>query len=279
MAWNTTFDVSEFEAAAGGFLRADPVRNTTLLSITATVLTHGADAYGDAPPKFGWYREPGEPVRAAFLRTPPHPAVVGDLPVGAVESLVEVLAEAPGVSGPAESVKAFGRAWQVATGRVPEVAANRRLYRLAELTPPRLMPDGKARVAGVADRELLIDWHAAFAEQASMRSPALGRVVDSKVRDGDLMLWEVDGVPVSMAGITEPLAGVARVAPVYTPPERRGRSYAGAVTTAISRRALDAGHEVVLFTDLANPTSNALYQRLGYREVGDWLELELETGS
>jgi predicted GNAT family acetyltransferase len=89
---------------------------------------------------------------------------------------------------------------------------------------------------------------------------------------GGFLLWEAAGGPVSLAGMTRAVAGVVRVGPVYTPPERRGAGYAGAVTAAISRAALDAGaEEVVLFTDLANPTSNALYQKIGYRPVSDRL--------
>jgi predicted GNAT family acetyltransferase len=63
---------------------------------------------------------------------------------------------------------------------------------------------------------------------------------------------------------------MVRVGPVYTPPEHRGLGYAGAVTATVSRAALDAGAcEVVLFTDLANPVSNALYRRIGYQPVSD----------
>jgi predicted GNAT family acetyltransferase len=75
---------------------------------------------------------------------------------------------------------------------------------------------------------------------------------------------------VSMAGLTRQVAGTIRVGPVYTPPGLRRRGYAGAVTAAVSRAALDAGaDEVLLFTDLANPTSNSLYQRLGFQPVED----------
>jgi predicted GNAT family acetyltransferase len=92
------------------------------------------------------------------------------------------------------------------------------------------------------------------------------------------MLWEADGVPVSMAGLSRDVAGVVRVQAVYTPPEHRRRGYGGAITTAVSQAALDAGAaEVVLFTDLANPTSNALYQRLGYQPIGDRVQLLLDV--
>jgi predicted GNAT family acetyltransferase len=74
-----------------------------------------------------------------------------------------------------------------------------------------------------------------------------------------------------MAGATPLIAGQIRVAPVYTPAPLRGRGYAGAATTEVSRAALAAGaDEVLLFTDLANPTSNGLYQRIGYRPVADF---------
>jgi predicted GNAT family acetyltransferase len=80
---------------------------------------------------------------------------------------------------------------------------------------------------------------------------------------------------VSFAGRTRIAAGTGRVAPVYTPAELRGRGYAGAATSAVTRQLLDAGaDDVVLFTDLANPTSNALYQRLGYRPIEDRTVLE-----
>jgi predicted GNAT family acetyltransferase len=90
------------------------------------------------------------------------------------------------------------------------------------------------------------------------------------------MLWAVDGVPVSMAGVSPVIAGQGRVAPVYTPTELRGRGYAGMATVAASRALIAAGaDEVLLYTDLANPTSNALYQRLGYRPVENVTVLDL----
>ena len=72
---------------------------------------------------------------------------------------------------------------------------------------------------------------------------------------------------------------MVRILIVYTPPEHRGRGYGGAATTVVTRQALDAGRigDVVLFTDLANPTSNALYQRLGYRPVEDRVVVEFSS--
>jgi predicted GNAT family acetyltransferase len=95
-------------------------------------------------------------------------------------------------------------------------------------------------------------------------------MVDERLSYRGLTLWEDAGQPVSMAGLTRPAAGQVRVGPVYTPPGRRGQGYAGALTCVVSQAAQDAGADrVLLFTDLANPTSNALYQRLGYEPVED----------
>ena len=95
--------------------------------------------------------------------------------------------------------------------------------------------------------------------------------MNDRIGWGGLVLWEHEGRPVSLAGRNRAAAGQARVGPVYTPPELRGRGFGGAATAAITQAALDDGAEgVVLFTDLANPASNTLYQRLGYRPVSDW---------
>jgi predicted GNAT family acetyltransferase len=133
-------------------------------------------------------------------------------------------------------------------------------------------------VATSADLDLLTGWFTQFAHEVGDQVISVERAVSDRLSYGGLTLWEVDGAPVSMAGITRLLEGDGiRVAPVYTPKELRGRGYAGAVTTAVCRDAFDRGaREVSLFTDVANPTSNALYQRLGFRPLGDRVVFHFE---
>ncbi|MBV9170302.1 MAG: GNAT family N-acetyltransferase, partial [Chloroflexi bacterium] len=89
-------------------------------------------------------------------------------------------------------------------------------------------------------------------------------------------LWvDADEVPVSLATRRRPISGSARIGPVYTPPSQRGRGYGSAVTAAATREVLDLGAIPVLFTDLANPVSNSIYQRLGYRPVDDYAMITL----
>jgi predicted GNAT family acetyltransferase len=149
------------------------------------------------------------------------------------------------------------------------------------LTVPNPAPPGRARIVGEQDREQLMRWWGEFAEavgDVAARDPA--EWADSRIAYGGIMFWESeDGTPLSMAGVTPVVAGQVRVAPVYTPPHLRGHGYAGAVTAAVSRAVLATGiREVLLFTDLSNPTSNGLYQRIGYRAVADFVVYDF-TGS
>ncbi|WUH96277.1 GNAT family N-acetyltransferase [Spirillospora sp. NBC_00431] len=162
------------------------------------------------------------------------------------------------------------------TGGAGRVKERQRLYRLGRLEVPDPLPEGAARVAGAADGALVLDWFAAFGREAGDYGDTNRAAIEAKLGDGRVTLWEAGGRPVAVAGRTPTVAGMARVAPVYTPPEHRRRGYAAAVTAAVTRAALDGGAtEVVLFTDLANPTSNGVYQRLGYRTVQDRVVLDL----
>jgi predicted GNAT family acetyltransferase len=156
-----------------------------------------------------------------------------------------------------------------------------RLYALGQLLPPARPPPGQARTASAEDTAMLLAWLDAFHDEAGPQGPNESeRLVNDRIGFGGLVLWERYGRPVSLAGRNRAAAGQARIGPVYTPPELRGRGFGGAATVAITQAALDDGAEgVVLFTDLANPASNTLYQRLGYRPVSDWTVLRFGAPS
>ena len=268
MIWSSTEDVEEFLVTAGAFLRSRAAEHSILLSVSDMLRSIGRPGVA----RFGWWIGPDGNVAAVFLRTPPHPVLMGHAPVDAAGALAETLLplypDLPGVNGSPEVADAFAAAWCRATGTTAEVHRRTRLYRLGTLTPPATA--GTPRAAGAADRDLVLDWFAAFGAEIGEALPDLPEMVDDAVGGGLVTLWQVDGVPVSMAAATREVAGVVRVAPVYTPPGARRHGYGGAVTAAVSRAALDAGAtDVVLYTDLANPTSNSIYQRLGYRPVHD----------
>lgn len=282
MAWTLTDDVTAFLSAAGGFLRSRPAENTLLLTITENLRLRGAERYGDEPPLFGWWTGAGGAVESAMLQTPPFPAVLTRSPDVAAASLAQAWdAGRPlvGVNAEESTAQAFAEAWCVRAGagaKVRERERNR-LYRLAGLLDPEPMPPGRARTAAEADRELLVCWLTEFTAEVTGPGPDVAALVEDRIGYGGLVLWELDGVPVSVAGLTRTVAGAVRVGPVYTPGALRGRRYAAAVTAAVSRAAVGAGaREVLLFTDLANPTSNALYQRIGYVPVTDRVILDFD---
>jgi hypothetical protein len=149
-----------------------------------------------------------------------------------------------------------------------------RVYELRQVIPPE-HPGGRMREAVEADLALASGWVLGFLRDAKLHDPpemAL-KALRNRIAEHQIYLWETDGKPVSMAAAARPGVRGTTVNLVYTPPERRRRGYATACVAALSQRLLDAGYEFcTLFTDLANSTSNSIYQKIGYRPVCDFNE-------
>ncbi|MGW6703966.1 GNAT family N-acetyltransferase [Streptomyces sp. NPDC054956] len=276
MPWTLTSDLTAYLAAARPAVAADPVANTILLTVIDALERRGLDAYGSAEPLFGWWTGGDGTVAGALLRTPPYPMLVGTVPAEALPELGAALGSDPllagvdAVNARREDALALAAAWGKPTG----VAEENRLYRLAGLLAPDPAPSGRARPAGEADLPLLLDWVTAFKQESGEGGAASEAALRDRLSYGGMLLWEDAGNPVSLAGFFRPIRSVSRIGPVYTPRELRGRGYAAGVTHATSEAAYAAGaSEVLLFTDLANPTSNGVYQRLGYTPVEDRLKV------
>ncbi|MEU1690763.1 GNAT family N-acetyltransferase [Streptomyces hirsutus] len=275
--WHLTEDVDDFLTRAGDFLRSRPGSHVMQLTWAERVRARGADAFGTEAPVFGVLERAGE-VGATFYRLPPRALGLSPLTPEEADSLAAHLAALGHslslVSADHGTATVFAEAWQRHTGATPELRDTRlRLYRLGTLTPPEPLPAGRGRVLGEQDLDQVMFWCGEFAK-------AVGEDVSisddtwagTRFADKRYTLWETsDGTPVSIAGMNPMIGGQIQVDIVYTPAHLRGHGYAGAVTAEVSRAALAAGaREVVLFADLSNPTSNALYQRLGYRTLTDW---------
>lgn len=272
MTWTFTTDLAAYRAAAGAAVAALPVPNTLLLSVADALERRGLHTFGPDAPFFGWWTGADGAVSGALVCTPPHPLQLGALAEEAVSALAGALASEPllaglpGVNARRADADVLAAAW----GRPARVVEELRLYRLAGRVPPRPSPAGAARVAGGADASLLVAWMEAFHTELGIPAGACEALVRDRVSYGGFLLWEDDGVPVSLASFSRPIGSTSRVGPVYTPPGLRGRGYAAGVTHATGGAARAAGaSEVILFTDLANPTSNGLYLRLGYVPVED----------
>lgn len=265
--------VAEFRALAGEFLEAREAEHNLIFGICSQIESDPTQ-YPD-PPYLGAVLEAGRVVGAA-LRTPPWRLVVSvmDDP-RAVEALAADLSgEAiPGVVGPAKDAGAFAAAWGRHAGVAPRLTAHERAFRLSAVRPPRPAP-GEMVIAEAADRSILRDWIQAFHDEAMGDAPHqdYDAMADRWIRrlGRTAYLWIDEGRPVSLAGAGGLTPNGIRVGPVYTPPELRGRGYASNLVAGVSQAQLDDGRRFVfLFTDLANPTSNKIYQDIGYEPVID----------
>ena len=278
-----TGGAAAFLEQASGFLLEAEARHNLAFGIVSFALDH-PDVYGEVR---GWVvREAGDVVGAA-LRTPPYNLVLARPAMpGALEALAgSIPEELPGVVGAVPEVDGFASAWSPLHGVTPATRFDQRIYALEELVPPRGV-DGVMRRASVDDRALVLEWMTAFTHEALRGGDDPGRIersVDARLGAegaGGICLWVTGGKPVSLAGFGGPTPNGLRIGPVYTPPEHRGHGFGSAVTAAASQVALDHGKRFCfLYTDLANPTSNAIYMRLGYRPVCDSREVAFRARS
>lgn len=254
---------------AGSFLEGDEAQNCLLLGIGAS-LAEG-DMTLPEPPILATVEDGGRVVLAAIC-TPPHNLMLSTGEVSAVRALCDGLerdgVDLPGVTGPAAGAEAFAEAW---AGSERELTMRQGVYSSAKVIPPA-HPGGALRVARKADHERLVAWTLAFNAEAGNAGSDAGarRIVAEVTRQRRMFVWENDGEPVAVAAARQPTPHGIRVGYVYTPPERRRRGYASAVTAGATQAMLDEGYaRCFLFTDLANPTSNAIYQRIGYVRRGE----------
>ncbi len=262
-------------------LEASEARNGLMLGLALRV-EQDPHYYGDGDPYFATVAEPARKddgnIIAAALMTPPHGVVLycdSAEETAALNAIAHNLYTAkwgvPTVHGPSSAAARFAAIWCELTDAPYSVGMEQRAFELREVIQPRDSP-GYLRAATMADYDLAIQWFRAFGREAieDEDEAQLHKAVTQKMTDGYLFFWE-DEEPVSMAGLTRPTARGIAIGPVYTPPDQRGRGYASSAVARLSQDMLDAGKEFcALFTDLANPTSNSIYQKIGYRAVGDF---------
>ena len=269
-------DVETFLAEAGPFLAEREAEHNLLFGICSQ-LVRDPRAFGEAP--YLAISQDGGRIVGAAIRTAPYNLVLSETDdLAAIEPLVRDVRSSvgtlPGVLGPGQAASAFVRAWCERGSGNATLAMSSRIYRAARATPPSGVA-GAMRPSRDTDHELLIDWSDAFASEALPEDATIepSEVMVERRRgdpDGGWRLWEDDGRVVSLAGFGSRTPNGIRVGPVYTPPEFRGKGYASALVGRMTAELLDGRHRFCfLFTDLANPTSNGIYQRIGYEAVTD----------
>lgn len=265
---------------AGAFLAGDPVRHNLILTLLETRARE---------PETGRYwvmstgAEGSRSVVGVALQSPTtYAATITPMPraaaVAVVDAVVDAGIDVPGVMGEPAAAAAFAGHWTERTRSVAAPTAGLRLYEVVDVIDPRPAPGGPVP-AKPTDRELLVSWFDAFAVETGSPPEAATAAVDRRLPAGHISLWRDGGEAVAMTAVSEPVAGVARIAPVYTPRRLRGRGFASNLVAHLSRRVLDAGQRCMLYTDLANPTSNAVYRALGYTAVDEAVRYTFTTKS
>lgn len=274
----------EFYALARPYLLRQEAANNLLLGLTGNLIKQ-PNIFGSEVPYFGIVRAgddaSGEIIGVA-LRTPPRAVLLSHqenreavrLIVDDLHALYPTL---PSVRAEKEDSRHFAELWVLQSGQRATPGMFERIYSVDAIIPVSNVP-GSARPAGEADRETLQQWMRAFQAEAfpsqtAIKDNDLKSLIDSRINPdlGGMYFWvDESGQPVSMAGYTGFTENGVRVGPVYTPSEFRGYGYGSAVTAAVSQMLLDSGRKFCfLFTDLSNPTSNKIYQHIGYKPVCD----------
>ncbi len=286
-------DPAAFLAAAGDHLALDPVISTVISSVADRAVRDLAD--GRQPPAEDWWlvvRDAAGMVVGAGMRTAPfqpRPAFLLPMPQEAAVELAAVLhgrdEELTAVNGALPATRICADELARRTGRVVRVAQHTRLFELGELKAPRPAP-GHLRPAVEDDLDLALAWFHAFmadADEQAGRAPGVSahETPDEaemlrRITAGRIWFWcDEAGERVHLTGANAPSFGVARIGPVYTPQQARGRGFASAAVAEVSRQIVAGGARPCLFTDQANPTSNSIYLKLGFEPVVDMANLTI----
>lgn len=253
---------------ANEFLSSEPVLHNLLLTIL-----HARVAQAD-PGRY-WIAVEGEKTVGVVLQSPlTFPATLTPMRPQAVQAVADAIADQgvalPGINGDAGTAASFAGHWSERRKSAATPMMGMRLYELMELgETPRV--EGRLRQAGEKDRSLMIRWTRAFQDEIGESSRDTELRVDKGLATGQIWVWNQNGETTSMAVGRDPVQGVVRVAGVYTPPQKRGHGYAEACVHALSKHLREQGQRCILYTDLANPTSNSIYRRIGYRAVAEAL--------
>ena len=183
----------------------------------------------------------------------------------------------PGVMSEKGLAEKFAEVYSHKKGVGFEVNFNQRIYELKAVSK-EVFHQGNLRLVNEKDMAFLPYWIEGitgdiWGDLKSVQDDP--KHYAYQIATNNVYVLEIDGMPVSMAKISRECEQICGIGYVYTPPYFRGKGYASACVAKLSQVVLDRGFSgCVLYTDLANPTSNSIYQKIGYHEVCDSVEIK-----
>ena len=276
---NTYSDAASFLLKTRAALEKHEAANNLMLGLSLNLQRYPERI--KTPPYFATVEDESGLVLAALM-TPPHRLILypaQDDYGHALELLAQNLMEngwsVSGALGPDQLAAAFAQKWATVSARSYREGLHERIYALTQVIWPPSTP-GQLRLATLDDLELVSEWLYLFQQEAfgEANREMASEAAKNKLKDGDFYLWELDDKQlVSIAAKNRATANGICIGPVYTPPVYRGKGYASVCVAQLSQSLLDNGKRFCcLFTDLANPTSNSIYQKIGYQPVCDFNE-------
>lgn len=267
------WDVAEFYALAEPMLMQHEAENNFMLGLAA-----GLRKKPPAPENLYVIVFDGDVIIAAATMTPPWPLGVTRGPEAAMIALAEYLCEhklsVAEFCGPTIAAEQCAQSMAKRVGWRVQLRDRMRIFQLTRVIPPRPIP-GSMRVADEHDEKLVLDWMAAFGREIEEMHEIPRERILERIALKQFHLWE-DPLPVSIAGWTGRTPNGVRINAVYTPPQMRGRGCASNVVAELTQKMLDDGRKFCfLYTDATNPTSNKIYQQIGYEFVCEWANLKL----
>lgn len=276
-------DAESFLAVAGESLYANEPLHSLMIGVVER-LTRNIHFYGECDPYLAIVTDGGIPVLAGTM-TPPFGLLVSALREDAEEFIPLLVSDLtgsdwvlPDVHAETHYARQFAEEWATQTGGSYHKEMDMRIYVLHQVTPPEDVP-GKFMQATTDNQILVAEWLGGFHREALEEERSddyLERSSAALIDRGEGYLWWDEGRPVSMCLQTRPTKKGISVSGVYTPPDLRGKGYASACVAALSQFMLDEGYQFTsLFTDLANPTSNSIYMKIGYQPLADFDKYKL----
>jgi len=259
-----------FQSSAGHWLALNEAENSLLLGITSNLLSKTPAQRQD---HFFWtVEEAGELIGAAGW-TPPYKLTLTEMDEASLAVLAEQIRQThsrlPGVGGPVHSSKRFAQIWNRGAPKALH-QEHMRIYRLEKVARIPLSP-GSMRLAGEEQTDRLVEWTKELNREVGITDSVEPRtIVEGYLREKRLFIWDNEGYR-AMAGYGRSTPRTHSVNMVFTPSEERRKGYASSLVAQLSQKLLDSGKKYcLLYTDLENPTSNHIYQNLGFRPVCDW---------
>ncbi len=279
-------DAKQFRQRVDEFLLDNEVMHNVIIGITSRLI-HQGEVYDDV--FLAHVENDAGDVVAATMRTVPHGVILSEImDKSSIPMLVDAYAGAydslPGVEGIGDDSAKFAELWKQKCQQDYSILMEMGQYRLDELILPQNV-SGEARPATQDDFEMLVNWLITFSADTGMDTDYKREYAEKNIRQklekpilGGIRIWMDEGQAVSMAAATRESANGGNISLVYTPQAFRGRGYASAVTASVSQAILDAGKAFcTLTTDLSFPTSNKIYQAIGYKFVGKLCRIEFKN--